>query len=199
LLYYKVFRKDIEDIGFNINPYDPCVANRIVHGKQHTLTWHVDNVKSSHLDKHVNDEFLHWLKAMYASDGIGEEKATRGLKHDYLGMILDYTLSGTLKVDMTQYVKAVIEEFPEKSSGKSACAWSENLFKVNEDAKKLDKKTAAIFHTFVMKGMFLWKRGRQDIQPGIAFLTTRVSEPNEDDWKKLIKIMRFLNREKEFT
>jgi hypothetical protein len=133
------------------------------------LTWHIDDVKSSRVDKHVNDEFLHWLKAMYASDGIGEVKATRGQKHDYLGMTLDYTLPGTLKVDMTQYVKAIIEEFPENLSGKSACAWSENIFKVNEDAKKLDKETAAIFHTFDMKGMFLCKRGRQDIQPGIAF------------------------------
>jgi hypothetical protein len=27
LLYYKKFRKDIESIGFKVNPYDPCVAN----------------------------------------------------------------------------------------------------------------------------------------------------------------------------
>ena len=197
LLYYKKFRKDIEDIGFKINPYDPCVANRIVDGKQHTITWHVDDVKSSHVDKHVNDEFLHWLRAMYASDGIGEVKATRGLKHDYLGMTLDYTLPGSLKVDMTRYVNAMVEEFPDDLSGKATCAWNENLFKVNKDAKKLSKEKAAIFHTFVMKGMFLCKRGRQDIQPGIAFLTTRVSEPNEDDWRKLIKIMKFLKGTKE--
>ena len=49
-----------------------------------------------------------------------------------------------------------------------------------------------MFHTFVMKGMFLCKRGRQDIQPGIVFLATRTSEPNEGDWAKLIKILVFL-------
>jgi hypothetical protein len=27
LLYYKKFRKDIESIGFEVNPYDVCVAN----------------------------------------------------------------------------------------------------------------------------------------------------------------------------
>jgi hypothetical protein len=27
LLYYKKYRKDNEDIGFKINPYDSCVAN----------------------------------------------------------------------------------------------------------------------------------------------------------------------------
>ena len=30
LLYYKKFRNDIKSIGFEVNPYDPCVANRIV-------------------------------------------------------------------------------------------------------------------------------------------------------------------------
>ena len=43
-----------------------------------------------------------------------------------------------------------------------------------------------------MKGMFLCKQGRQDIQPGIAFLATRTTEPNEGDWAKLVKIMNFL-------
>jgi len=46
LLYYKRFRKDIESIGFEVNPYDMCVANQIIDGKHHTITWHVDDVKS---------------------------------------------------------------------------------------------------------------------------------------------------------
>jgi len=33
ILYYKKFRKDIESIGFKVNPYDICVANRIINGK----------------------------------------------------------------------------------------------------------------------------------------------------------------------
>jgi hypothetical protein len=46
LLYYKKFRKDIESIGFEVNPYDPCVANRILNGKQHTVSWHVIEIQS---------------------------------------------------------------------------------------------------------------------------------------------------------
>jgi hypothetical protein len=34
---------------------------------------------------------------------------------------------------------------------------------------------------FVMKGMFLCKC-RQDIQPAIAFMATRVTKPNEGWW-----------------
>ena len=46
LLYYKKYLKDIESIGFKINPSEPaCFATRIVNGKQHTVTWHVDDLK----------------------------------------------------------------------------------------------------------------------------------------------------------
>ncbi len=56
LLYYKKFQKDIESIGFKVNPYNPCIANQMVNGKQHTVTWHVDDLKSSHVDSKVNNE-----------------------------------------------------------------------------------------------------------------------------------------------
>lgn len=48
-----------------------------------------------------------------------------------------------------------------------------------------------------MKGMFLSKRGRQDIQPSVSFLATRVTEPNEGDWTKLVKMMNYLQATKD--
>ncbi len=152
LLYYKKFRKDIKSIGFVINPYDPplcCKPNR----KQHTVTWHVDNLKSSHVDPKVNDEFLIWLEKKYAPNKIGKIKAVRGLHHDYLAMILDFSIAGVLQVDMTLYVKSMIGDFPVTLSGKESFPWNENLFKVNESSKILDAEKAKLFHTFVMKGM----------------------------------------------
>jgi len=29
LLFYRKLRKELEDYGFEINPYDPCVANKM--------------------------------------------------------------------------------------------------------------------------------------------------------------------------
>eukprot|EP00957_Ditylum_brightwellii_P148841 11331434-Ditylum_brightwellii.AAC.1 len=40
--------------------------------------------------------------------------------------------------------------------------------------------------------MFLCKRGRQDVNPGVGFLSTPVKEAKEEDWKKLLKMMGFL-------
>ena len=62
ILYYKKFRKDIESVGFEVNPYDICVANRTVNGKQHMVTWHVDDLKLSHVDSKVNDDFEVWCE-----------------------------------------------------------------------------------------------------------------------------------------
>ena len=34
LLWYKKFKNDLEEQGFKFNPYDPCVANRMIKGSQ---------------------------------------------------------------------------------------------------------------------------------------------------------------------
>jgi hypothetical protein len=57
LLWYKTFTKNLEDSGFIFNPYNPCVANKKVLGSQQTILFHVDDLKSSHKLKLVNDQF----------------------------------------------------------------------------------------------------------------------------------------------
>ena len=51
LLFYKRLRSDLENMGFEVNPYDPCVANKMVNGSQITICWHVDDVKVSHKEE----------------------------------------------------------------------------------------------------------------------------------------------------
>ena len=62
----------MKELGFKINPYDPCVANRIIEGSQHTICWHVDDVKSSHKSKKVQDDFENWLIDTYDCDKKGK-------------------------------------------------------------------------------------------------------------------------------
>eukprot|EP00957_Ditylum_brightwellii_P093843 7146354-Ditylum_brightwellii.AAC.1 len=56
----------------------------------------------------------------------------------------------------------------------------------------MDDERKALFHRFIMKAMFLCKRARSDIEPGIVFLAIRVQDPNEGDWAKLLKLFAFL-------
>jgi hypothetical protein len=109
ILYYKKFRKDIESIGFEVNPYDICLANRKIYGKQQTV---VDDLKSSHVDPKVNDEFTVWCEETYGSKDLGHVKVVRGKIHDYLAMVLDFTQDGALKINMRYYIEGMLEEFP---------------------------------------------------------------------------------------
>ena len=115
-----------------MSPYDACVTNRTINGKQHTVTCHVDDLKSSHVDPKVNDVFHKWLEKTYGSDDIGNVEAGCGKVHEYLTKNLDYTEEGKMKIDTRKYLDAMISEFPHKLSDKVKCPWNEKMFKVDE-------------------------------------------------------------------
>jgi hypothetical protein len=50
LLFYEKLVRDLMSQGFDINQYDPCVANKLVNGEQFKPTWHVNDIKMSHKD-----------------------------------------------------------------------------------------------------------------------------------------------------
>jgi hypothetical protein len=76
LLYYHKFTKSLMSVGFEINPYNPCVVNKIVDGMQMTICFHVDDCKLSHHSSRAND--ITWLigsvKNMKASLRMDQEK-----------------------------------------------------------------------------------------------------------------------------
>ena len=110
--------------SFELNPYDPCVVNKMVNGEQLTICWHVDDLKSSHIDPKVNGEFLQWIKDLFGQ--LSEVKMTQGLLHNYLCMTLDYSVPGQVSINMSHYVEKMVKEFPqEKLMGASvASLWN---------------------------------------------------------------------------
>ena len=68
-------------MGFEVNPYDRCVANRIVNENQQTICWYVDDNKLSHKDPAVNDEVLDKL-----TERFGGLDISRGNEHNFLGI-----------------------------------------------------------------------------------------------------------------
>ena len=68
----------------------------------------------------------------------------------------------------------------------------EHSLKVNPDCEKLDEQRAKEFHNVVAQGSHVSQRSRADIQPATAFVCTKVSDPDEDDWKKRCRLMSHL-------
>ena len=52
-------------MGFVVNPYDPCVANKMVNGSQMTVTWHVDDLKLSHVESNDVTMFILQMTKLY--------------------------------------------------------------------------------------------------------------------------------------
>jgi hypothetical protein len=192
LQWYQKFRGDLEGVGFVFNPYDPCVANRMVNNEQQTIRFHVDDLMSSHMDTSVNDEFLIWLNKMYGD--YGEVKATRGKVHDYLGMTFDFSEPNKVKIDMIDYINNMVDDFPEDllPTDTAPTPAADDLF-IIDDSEPLPKAQKETFHTFVAKGLFACKRARPDTHTAIAALCTRVQAPNQGDYNKLRRLMKYLN------
>ena len=197
LLWYKKLRGDLEAYGFEFNPYDPCIANKMVNGKQHTIRFHVDDLLSSHVDPKVNDQFHRWMNETYGN--LKEVTCTRGDVHTYLGMTIDFSKKGKVKIRMDDYVERMLEEFPVKfnEDDKQETPAGANLLEVGKGAE-LDEKRREIFHSFVAKALFLSKRARLDIGPTVAILASRVQKPIQSDWKKLVRMMRYLSTTKKW-
>jgi hypothetical protein len=198
LLFCQNLSTALEELNFKINPYDFCVANKEINGKQCTIVWHVNDLKVSHVDPKVVTTVLNLLDAKYGQEVVGGKRApltiNRGKIHDYLGMTLDYSEKGCIKIDMTEYVAKILEEMPEDMAGTATLPAANHLFRITADIPFLDEPTSDFFHATVAKLLFLCKRGRPDIQTAIAFLCTRVQQPTKHDYHKLVRVIKYLRQ-----
>ena len=132
LLFYKKLRNDLESIGFEVNPYDPCIANKVIDGKQMIIMWHVDDIKISHEDGWEITKMIKWLGKIYR-----DIKVKRGRKQHYLGMDLDFQNKGVVEVSMISYAEEIIKSFPEEIGNSYASTpAAEHLFQVRKEKKK---------------------------------------------------------------
>jgi hypothetical protein len=198
ILYYRKFVKSLMDIDFVINPYDPCIANKMIEGDQRTICFHVYDCKLSHCKTKVMDSMIEYLWKEYESifkDGSGAMKVSRGEIHKYLGMTLDYTLRGHVEITMFDYIDDILTAVGKaepKGGGTNRSAAPDSLFKVDENCEKIKQDKDVEFHNLVAKTLYSTKRAMPDTCTAIAFLTTRVRSPNEYDWNKLVHLMIYI-------
>jgi hypothetical protein len=174
-------------MGFVLNPYDSCVANKMINGKQCTICWFVDDLKVSHVQRSVVDIIIAAIEGKY-----GKMVVTHGNRHKYVGMDIEFTNDGEAKLLMTEYIKEAIEAFPEDCTKPVNTPASQYLFHVDKKCVKINEKDRKNLHSIVAKLLFVAKRARPDTQVPIVFLTSRVTKANEDDWKKLKRLLEYL-------
>jgi hypothetical protein len=122
---------------------------------------------------------------------------TYGNKHTYVGMDIEYTGNGEAKILMTTYIQEALDDFPEDCTKYAKTPASAHLFGVNKDCIKISESHRRLLHGIVAKLIFVTKRARPDTAVPISFLTTRVTKPDRDNWKKLKRMLEYLSGTKD--
>jgi hypothetical protein len=187
LLWYQLYWQTLKNMGFELNPHDRCIANRMVNGKQQTVCWYVDDNKISHDEYNVNTEVLKAIEKHF-----GKLSVTRGKKHMFLGMLIELLGDGKFSIDVSDHLNEACEDFGEDLSKKTSTPATKRLHFVNVRSPKLDEEKATKFHSIVSKLLWTAKRGRPDIDTTISFLCTRVSKCTREDWYKLKRVLQYL-------
>jgi hypothetical protein len=91
--------------------------------KQCTVLWHVNECVNADVIKIINDEF-------------GNEfpiTITRVKVHDYLGVTLDYSEKGKVKIKMMDYVDKMLADLQAEMDGGAPSPAANHLITVNND------------------------------------------------------------------
>jgi hypothetical protein len=192
-LFYDHLASSLVSLGFTANPYDRCVFNKIVNQKesiQCTATVHVDDLKVSCKDVKVLQQFVEQMSKIYGKLNVHTEKTL-----DYLGMDVDYSHPGVVKISMVKMVQSAIDDFEKEEPIGSHVSTPANddLFHVDDTMELLTTRKKELFHSLVAKLLYMSKRARPDILTSVAFLTTRVLNPNVQDWYKLKRVIKYLH------
>ena len=151
LLWYHLFHDTLQDLGFDLNPYDPCVANANIKGSQCTIVWYVDDNKVSHKDQAVVNDLIQCIKAKF-----GHMTKTQGDEHEFLGMKLHFNHQDkTVKILMQTYIDKAIHQSQLDVRCVAVTPTTKSLFEIDPDATQLSPLEFERFRSVVCKLLYV--------------------------------------------
>jgi hypothetical protein len=156
-------------------------------GLQCTAVAHVDDLLITCKNEDTIQLVLDHLKDKYKTTS-----ESRGTRHSYLGMTVDFGVEGECSVGMTGYEGFMLEGYDYQKKHPTPAV--EDLFDVDETSGELDEDERKYFHTYVAKLLYLAKRTRPECLVATSFLCTRVTRSTKQDKMKLDRVMGYLRR-----
>jgi hypothetical protein len=143
LLFWRKLTAKLQEWGSEINPYDWCIANRIINNSQCTIVWHVDDLKISHVDPDVVASVIGKF-----SEAFGKEApltVNQGSSHEYLCMNLDFSQEDKIIIRIQAYIQELLSKVPEDMGGVASSPAAGHLFLVNDQNPEfLEKKSRPV-------------------------------------------------------
>jgi len=190
-IWYEHITGSLKNMGFTMNPKEPCIWNKMVDGNQLTICIYVDDLLFTCKSEATIDQALDELKKIY-----GDLVIHQGKSLPYLGMEFDFSVSGQVSIKMDKYIEDLLHAT--ETTGKADTPAADTLFQVR-DVEKLSTEDKNEFHSTVASVLYMAKRARPDLLTAISFLTRRVSAPDIDDQKKLDRTLKYLNATKDYA
>jgi hypothetical protein len=134
----------------------------------------------SHVDVGTVDQFIEQLDETVGKEG--SLTKSRGKIHNYLGMTLDFSVPGTLKVLMDDYIKMVLADVPPELKARKAATPDVNyLFDVRDvESSRIEESRTKVYHHITMQLLFLSQRARPDLRLVVSSLGRRVMRCHEE-------------------
>ena len=105
----------------------------------------MDDLKISHVDPKVVDDVIELLKSEVGNEA--PLTISRGKVHEYLGMTIDFSVKGKVKLTMMKHIENMLTELPVDMSGTVRSPRASHLFDVNDDAENLNAELPDFFIT----------------------------------------------------
>ena len=150
----------------------------------------MDDAKISHVDSTVVGWVIQKIEQKF-----GKMTVTRGSKHTFVGVDIEFMNNGTVKLSMDEFVDECISIYEGKVKDKAATPAKGDLFNedTGDEATPLESEKADRFHHTTAKLLYPSKRVRVDVDLAISFLCTRVATPTNGDKTKLLRVLSYLN------
>eukprot|EP01037_Dinobryon_pediforme_P026963 gene26963-29668_t len=193
-LWNELLTAELQGLGYTQNKCDDCVFNRSGGTHQSTIVVYVDDLLITCVERPEIDRVLQHLRARFSS--ISEH---HGRVHSYLGMTLDFTTPSAVNITMNGYVHDMLGRYKifNEKGHKVTTPGTEDLFTVTEDSEALKGDKAERFHSIVATLLYLAKRARPDVLCAVCFLATRVQCATEEDFEKVIRVLKYINGTKD--
>ena len=191
-LWYDTLSSKLLANGYIQNPYDQCIFNKIhmQEGVQSTIGIHVDDCFISCVIPAILESIVEWF-----AEAFEDLNVTRGSVHQFTGMTLDYTQHDKLIVTMKNQIDNLMERTGSKS--KAVTPSESDLFVVDTTSPKLDRKRDEEFHSIVATISYIAKRIKPECLVATSMLASRVQDPTEQDWRKLERLLAYINNTRE--
>ena len=171
MLWYNLFSDTLKKMGFKINPYNQCVTNKEIDGKQCIIVWYLDNLKVLRMYTEVVRGILNLIVSNFEVD----LEIMIGKNHMYLRTDITFTYEGTVDIRIVEYIREAIKEFGVDIITSINTPRMMTLSEVKEDSKLMGAEKHDTYHHIVSKLLHAAKRCRLEIQLAVSFLCTRLS------------------------